>query len=168
MARATGMSTDGYPFVNQDGGLGQSVFRAPSVFNFYPPDYPLAGSMTLVSPASKLMTTSNIVRFHNFVYNWTVSGDQARAEFTTNPGLAGWTGSKMDFAAWEALGIDTDAMIARIDLLLLSNGMTDAQKVALKAAASAITNADPVIQARRRAQMMLYIVASSPMFLVDR
>ena len=168
MARATGMTTDGYPFVTQDNGLGQPVFRAPSVFNYYPPDYPLPGNATLLSPASKLMTTTNVLRFHNFVYNWTVSGDQARGEFTNNPGLSGWTGSRMDFAAWEALGADTDAMIARIDLLLLSNAMTPAQKAALKAAANAVTNIDPALQARRRAQMLLYIVGTSPLFLVDR
>lgn len=168
MARAIGMTTDGYPFVTQDSTLGQPVFRAPSVFNFYPPDYPLPGSTVLKSPASKLMTTSNILRIHNFVYNWTVTGDQARSEFTTNPGLAGWTGSRTEWAAWEAFGTDTDAMIARIDLLLLANTMTQAQKDALKAAAAAITNADPALQARRRAQMLLYIVGTSPAFLVDR
>ncbi len=168
MARAIGMSTDGYPFVTQDSTLGQGIFRAPSVFNFYPPDYPLPGSATLKSPASKLMTTSNIIRFHNFVYNWTVTGDQARGEFTTNPGLAGWTASSTQWGAWEAFGSDTDAMIARIDLLLLSNGMTQPQKDALKAAAAAITNTDPALQARRRAQMLLYIVGTSPAFLVDR
>ena len=168
MARAVGMTTDGYPFVTQDIGLGQPVFRAPSVFNYYPPDYPLPGSSTLLSPASKLMTTGNILRFHNFVYNWTVTGDQARGEFTTNPGLAGWTGSKTEWAAWEAFGGDIDAMIARIDLLLTNNTMTAAQKAALKLAAGAIANADPALQARRRAQMLLYIVGTSPLFLVDR
>ena len=46
--------------------------------------------------------------------------------------------------------------------------MTDAHKAALKAAAAAITNADGNLQARRRAQMLLYIVGTSPLFLVDR
>jgi hypothetical protein len=114
------------------------------------------------------MTTSNISRFHNLIYNWTVSGDQARSEFTTNPGLPGWTGSKTEWGVWEAMGADTDAMIARIDLLMLANTMTDAQKASLKAAAAAITNADANLQARRRAQMLLYIVGTSPLFLVDR
>ena len=168
LARAVGMTTDGYPFVTQDSNLAQPIFRAPSVFNYYPPDYPLSGSTTLLSPASKLMTTTNVLRFHNFVYNWTITGDQARGEFTTNPGLAGWTGSKTEWAAWEAFGTDTDGMIARINLVLMANTMTDAQKTALRNAAAAITNADPLLQARRRAQMLLYIVGTSPHFLVER
>ncbi|WP_326525157.1 DUF1800 domain-containing protein [Sphingomonas sp.] len=168
LMRAVGMTTDGYPFVTQDNGIAQAVFRSPSVFNFYPPDYPLPGNVTLKSGPSKLLTTSNVVRVHNLIYNWTVSGDQTRSEFTTNPGIPGWTGSKTEWGAWEAMGTDTDAMIARIDLLLMANTMTDAQKAALRAAAAAITNADANLQARRRAQMLLYIVGTSPHFLVDR
>lgn len=168
LMRAVGMTTDGYAFVTQDSGLAEPVFRSPSVFNFYPPDYPLPGNTSLKSGPSKLMTTSNITRFHNFVYNWTVTGDQTRSEFTTNPGIPGWVGSKTEWGAWEAMGTDTDAIIARIDLLLLANTMTDAQKTALKAAAAAITNTDVNLQARRRAQMLLYIVGTSPLFLVDR
>lgn len=168
LMRAVGMTTDGYAFVTQDSNLAQPVFRSPSVFNFYPADYPLQGSTTLVSPVSKLMTTTNVLRYHNFVYNWTISGDQARSEFTTNPGIAGWVGSKTEWAAWEAMGPDTDAMIDRINLVLLANTMSDAQKTALRNAATAITNADPALQARRRAQMLLYIVGTSPQFRVDR
>lgn len=168
LMRAVGMTTDGYAFVTQDSGLAQPVFRSPSVFNFYPPDYPLPGNTSLRSGPSKLMTTSTITRFHNFVYNWTIAGDQTRSEFTTNPGIPGWVGSKTEWGAWEAMGADTDAMVSRIDLLMMANTMTDAQKVALKAAAMAITNADATLQARRRAQMMLYIVGTSPLFLVDR
>ena len=59
-------------------------------------------------------------------------------------------------------------MIARIDLLMFANTLTQPQKDALKASAAAITHADPLIQARKRAQMMLYVAASSPLFLVDR
>lgn len=168
LMRAVGMTTDGYAFVTQDSGLAQPVFRSPSVFNFYPPDYPLPGNTALKSGPSKLMTTSNITRFHNFVYNWTISGDQTRSEFTTNPGIPGWVGSKTEWGAWEAMGTDIDAMITRIDLLMMANTMTDAQKLALKAATTAITNADAALQARRRAQMLLYIVGTSPLFLVDR
>ncbi|URW76028.1 DUF1800 domain-containing protein [Sphingomonas donggukensis] len=164
--RVVGFSTDGYPFVTQDAGVLQGVFRSGSVFNFYPPDYPLPGNTTLRSGPSKLITTSNVIRLHNLIYNWTVSGDQARSEFTTNPGIPGWTGSSTTWTAWEAL--DTAGMIDRINLLMMANTMSDAQKAALTSAASAITNATPSLQSRRRAQMLLYIVATSPQFQVDR
>ena len=168
LARAIGFTTDGYVFTTRDGNLGQPPMRAPSVFNFYPVDYPLPGSTTLKSPASKLLNTSNILRFHNFVYDWTIGGDATRSEFALNSGLANSSLTQPLWSGWEAFGTDLDGMVARIDLLLFANSLTDAQKAALKAAATPVTNADATIQARRRAQVMLYAAASSPLFLVDR
>ena len=166
LARVIGFTTDGYAFVNRDTSLAQPVMRAPSVFNFYPQDYPLPGSTTLRSPASKLLNTSNVLRWHNFVYDWTVGGDATRAEFTVSSGLPNSSLTQPVWSNWE--GLDLDAMVARIDLLMFANTLTTAQKDALKAAATPITNTDPLLQARKRAQMMLYVAASSPLFLVDR
>ncbi len=168
LARAIGFTTDGYVFVNRDTSMGQPVMRAPSVFNFYPTDYPLPGSTTLKSPASKLLNTSNVLRWHNFVYDWTIGGDATRAEYATDSGLPNSSLTQPLWSGWEAFGTDLDAMVARIDLLMFANTLTQPQKDALKAAATAITHADPLIQARKRAQMMLYVAASSPLFLVDR
>ncbi|WP_158298821.1 DUF1800 family protein [Sphingomonas psychrotolerans] len=168
LARVIGFTTDGYVFVNRDTSMGQPVMRAPSVFNFYPTDYPLPGSTTLKSPASKLLNTSNVLRWHNFVYDWTVGGDATRAEFTLASGMPNSSLSQPLWSGWEAFGTDLDAMIARIDLLMFANTLNQPQKDALKTAATAITNADPLLQARKRAQMMLYVAASSPLFLVDR
>jgi uncharacterized protein (DUF1800 family) len=168
LARAIGFSTDGYVFTTRDGNLGQPVMRAPSVFNFYPPDYPLPGSATLRSPASKLLNTSNVLRWHNFVYDWTIAGDATRSEFALDSGLPMSSLTQPLWSPWEAFGADLDGMVARIDLLMFANTLTQAQKDALKAAATPITNADVLVQARKRAQMMLYVAGSSPLFLVDR
>lgn len=168
LARAIGFSTDGYAFVNRDTSMAQPVMRAPSVFNFYPTDYPLPGSTTLKSPASKLLNTSNVLRWHNFVYDWTVAGDATRAEYSVASGLPNSSSTVPLWSGWEAFGTDLDAMVARIDLLMFANTLTIAQKDALKAAATPITTADVLVQARKRAQTMLYVAASSPLFLVDR
>jgi uncharacterized protein (DUF1800 family) len=166
IARAVGMVTDGYVFTQRDTALGQPVFRAPSVFNFYPPDYPLPQSATLVSPASKLMTTPLIVARHNLVYDWTIGALTTRSEFAARTDVTGSTGTAIDWSAWE--GLDVDAAVDRIDLILMNRTMSAAQKTALKSAANAVTNAVPATQARARAQAMLYIVGTSPLFQVDR
>lgn len=168
LARAVGFTTDGYVFTTRDAALGEAVMRSPSVFNFYPPDFPLPGSATLHSPTSKLLNTPNVLRWHNFVYDWTIGGDATRAEFALDSGLPNSALTQPMWSSWESLGNDVDAMVARIDLLLFANTLTQAQKNALKAAAVAITNTDPAVQARRRAQTLLYVAASSPLFLVDR
>jgi uncharacterized protein (DUF1800 family) len=168
LARAIGFATDGYVFTTRDSNLAQPVFRAPSVFNFYPDDYPLPGSATLHSPAAKLLNTSNVLRWHNFVYDWTVSGDATRSEYALDSGLPMSSLTQPLWAIWEAYGTDLDTMVARINLTMFANTLSQAQKDALKAAATPITNTDPLVQARKRAQMMLYVAATSPMFLVDR
>lgn len=168
LARAIGFTTDGYVFQARDSSVGQPVMRAPSVFNFYPDDFPLPGSATLRSPASKLLTVANQLRLHNLVYDWTVSGDATRGEYAAVTTIPGTSGTAPVWADWEAFGDNVDGMVDRIDLLFFAKGLTKTQREALKAAGTAVANADPKLQARKRAQMMLYIAGTSPMFLVDR
>ena len=167
LARSVGMTTDGYAFTTRDAAMGQQPFRAPSVFNFYPSDYPLPLGDALVSPASKLMSTGTIAARHNFVWDWTVGAD-SRGEFAAQTAITGSTGTQMNWAQWEAFGTDVDGMITRIDNIMLNRTMTAAQRAALRAAMMAITNIDPAVQARKRAQTAIYIVASSPQFQVER
>ncbi len=167
LARAIGMTTDGYAFTTRDAAMGQAPFRAPSVFNYYPPDYPLAQGGTLVSPASKLLTTATIAARHNFVWDWTMGGD-SRSEFAAQTVITGATGTAEDWSAWTAYGTDVDGMITRVDNLLMNRTMTANQRLTLRAAMMAVTNADPIVQARKRAQVALYIAGTSPQFQVDR
>ncbi len=168
IGRLAGFKSDGYAFTTRDVAMGQAPFRAPSVFNFYPPDYPLPQGGGLISPPSKLMTTATILARHNIVYDWTFSGDAAsRGEYAPQATIPDATGTIPDWTSWEAL-TDPNAIIDRIDLLMLNNTMAPAQRTALLAAMTPITNADPAIQARKRAQTALYIVGTSPMFQIDR
>ncbi len=168
IGRLAGFKSDGYAFTTRDVAMGQAPFRAPSVFNFYPPDYPLPQGGGLISPPSKLMTTSTILARHNLVYDWTFSGDAtSRGEYAPQATIADATGTIPDWTSWEAL-TDPNAIIDRIDILMLNNTMAPAQRTALLAAMTPITNADPAIQARKRAQTALYIVGTSPMFQIDR
>jgi uncharacterized protein (DUF1800 family) len=168
LARAIGFTTDGYSLYTRDSGMGQRPFSAPSVFNYYPYDFPLPLGDGAVSPVSKLITTSTSIARHNFVYDWTVGGEQTRGEFQPQTVIAGSTGTQLGWAAWEALAADETKLLDRINLVLLNGTMTSAQRQALSSAMAAIKNNDPVVQARKRVQAALYIAASSPMFQADR
>ena len=170
LARAIGVtSSDGYAFTTRDTGLGQQPFRSASVFNFYPPDYPLPLGEPLVSPPSKLMTTATVIARHNLIYDWTVSGDvSSRAEFRPQTSFDSAVGTNPYWAGWEAYGNDVDGQLNRVNLMLLENGLTGAQYAAMRAAMVAITNSNPATQARKRAQVALYLAASSPLFQIDR
>jgi len=168
LTRAIGYTTDGYAFLTRDAGMGQAPFRAPSVFNFYPYEFPLPQGDGLLSPVSKLMTTSTTISRHNFLYDWTVGGDATRSEFQKQTAISYSTGSAPDWANWEALGTDDGKILDRINLTLLNGTMTKAQRQSLLTAMAAIKNSNPALQTRKRAQMALYVVASSPFFQVDR
>lgn len=168
LARGMGLKSDGYAFYYRDNGLGQMPFRAPSVFNFYPYDFPLPLGSGEFSPASKLMTTSTMVARHNLAWDWTMGGEATRTEFKTQPTIAGSVPVELPWTQWEALAADEGKMLDRIDLVFLNGTMTSAQRAALSSAMAAVKNTDPAIQARKRAQVALYIVASSPHFQVDR
>lgn len=164
LARLMAVATDGYAFATRDAGMAQAPFRAPSVFNFYPPDYPLPLGGGLLSPATKLMTASTILARHNFAYDWNFT---TPSEWAVQATITGATGTTPNWTEWEAI-TDVNAIADRIDLLMLNKTMTATQRTALLAAVNAVTNADPAMQARKRAQTALYIVASSPLFQVDR
>lgn len=168
LARAIGFTTDGYAFTTRDAALGQAPFRAPSVFNYYPYDFPLPLGDGAISPTSKLMTTSTSIARHNFVYDWTVGGDATRGEYQPQTAIAGSKGTQPGWSAWEALAADETKLLERIDVVLLNGTMTANQRQALSSAMAAIKNNDPALQARKRVQVALYVAASSPMFQVDR
>ena len=169
IARLIGDTTDGYAFTTRDAAMGQSPFRAGSVFNFYPPDYPLPLGGGLLSPSSKLMTSATILARHNLAFDWTVNGDAAsRPEYAVQTTIGGATGTQPNWTFWESFGSDTTSLVAEINTLMLNNTMTASQQAALVSAVNAVINTDPTTQAHKRAQTALYIVATSPQFQVDR
>ncbi len=167
IGRLIGFSSDGYAFTTGDVAMGQAPFRSPSVFNFYPPGYPLPQGGGLLSPPSKLITTATVLARHNLVYDWTVSGEQTRGEFAVQTAIPGATGTQVDWSSWEVLR-DPNVLLDRVNLLMLNNSMNPTQRAALLTAVNAITATDPLLQAKRRAQMALYVVGTSPAFQTDR
>ncbi|WP_159754248.1 DUF1800 domain-containing protein [Sphingomonas sp. 8AM] len=171
LVRASGLQTDGAAMTMRDTALGQPVFQAPSVFNFYPPDYPLPRSSGLVSPASKLFSAGGTVTLHNLLYDWSIGGNANRGDWNFNNSLNNTSSSANTvplWSGWEAIAADPDRLVAVINLLMLNNTATETQKQALRNAALSITNSNAQLQARRRTQALLYIAATSPNFLVDR
>jgi len=166
LARLIGFRTDGYAFVRRDTELGEPALESPTVFNFYSADYPLPGSTTLKSPVSNLHTTGASIRWHNLVNDWTLQAS-ARPEFAVEDGVAP-LGTSIDWSSWEALGDDSLSLINRLDLLMMSGTMSGTQRASLQAAAATVKDADPAARARRRAQLLIYIIGTSPLFLVDR
>lgn len=75
-----------YRWNDLTGSIGQSPQRAPSVFNWFLPDYVKPGAMAeagLFAPELQISTESNDVAKANFFYNYTLS---TPVGFSTQPG----------------------------------------------------------------------------------
>jgi uncharacterized protein (DUF1800 family) len=167
--RVMGATGDGFFAFARGHDLNQRVFEAPSVFNFYPWDYPLQGTK-LVNPSAKLAGGGLDFERNNFAFYYTVLDDilGAGRDYQKIPSLGSNSGTKVDWKQWETFGTNVDGMIDRMNLLLLANSMTPEQRSALKTAMMSVTDGTGAKLARKRAQAGLYIILSSPQFQVDR
>lgn len=99
--RALNGRTDGVFPSSQSDALGQNIYQAPSVFNFYPPNYPLQGT-DLVSPVSAIYTAAAVLNRNNFVYTLLYSDDGV----APNPAVSGASGTSIDISPLSALATD--------------------------------------------------------------
>ena len=149
-------------FGDSDNILGQRPLGAPSVFNFFRPDYQHPGelqNMGLNSPAFELLTESTITTSTNiladFVYGArTRIGDNA----VRHPVL-------LDFADELALADDPEGLVDHLDILLMGGLMSDEMKTALT---ENITENELEDDGTRRVQDAVFLIVSSPEFSVQR
>lgn len=152
-------SADGFIFNN--GFFLQQVLRqhpqsSPSVFNFFSPDHSPAGAIAdanLNAPEFQITTATTIVNMSNVV-DFAINGD-----FVTDAGDAFETVT-LDFAPYEALANDMDALLDRIDLVFTYGQLSTDTRSAIIAATRDIP--DP----NQRARAAIYLLLVSPDYAV--
>jgi uncharacterized protein (DUF1800 family) len=145
-----------FPVWNLERTMGQAPFRAPSVFNFFAPDYAPAGAIAdagLAAPEFQITTETTAVSGANtmrdLVHRGFGSGvDQLRLDLAPEQTLAGTPG----------------ALIDRLDLLLLGGTMSPGLRAIVLDAVTAI----PAARALDRARLAVHLVLSSPEYLVQK
>jgi uncharacterized protein (DUF1800 family) len=157
VARALNATTDGVYLRAQSAAMGQPVFQAPSVFNFYPPDY-IVPKTDVLGPEFALQNTSTALARINFV-NALVFG-------TINPDASvyGATGTHVDWSALSAVAADADALVDKLDRLLMHSTLSAQAHDAIVAAVNATSATDTVA----RAKTAFYLVATSSQYQVER
>lgn len=156
--------------------LSQPLFNSPSVFNYYTPDYPLAGQPGLVAPQFQLLNANTSLNWSNFsndvVYWWYNKGEGLAAKAD----MLGSTGSKVSYAAWEKDAEDTTKLINRLDKLFTGGSLGAAGKAAIATALAAYTSQDTWLTdannasswQRERVRTAAYLFIASPYFQVQR
>ncbi len=161
---AAGSQSDGY--INpQTVALGQDVFRAPSVFNYYPPNYvvPVSG---INAPEFFLMTTSTALKRANFMNTIVFNTIPVTTPGSTNAP----NGTSIDLAEMQAISTadNTGAqLVEALNKKLMHNTMSTEMRNIITTAVLAIPSAT---QANHllRARQAIYLVATSSQYQVQR
>jgi hypothetical protein len=156
--RALNGSSDGVYLLSQSSSMGQNVFQPPSVFNFYPPNYPAPGT-TIDGPPFKLMLTGTILNRSNFV-DRIVFGANINPDST----VTGATGTRINLQPFQPLAANPDQLLDRLSLIFMHNTLsTQARQTILTA-----VNAYPATDTLGRVRQAAYLIATSAQYQVEQ
>jgi uncharacterized protein (DUF1800 family) len=156
-ARAVGTASDGVYFTQQARSLGQDLFNAPSVFNYYPPDYVVPGTGAL-GPEFALQNASTAINRYNFANTFAFG---TIAPLATLPGA---TGTVPNWAPLQSLAANPAGLVAELNNLLMHGTMPAAMQASLLEAIAVVPASDPLT----RAKTAFYLTITSPQYQVER
>jgi uncharacterized protein (DUF1800 family) len=162
--RALGGATDGAPLGWWWGEtLRQHVFNPPSVFNFYPPDYPLAGT-ALVGPQFAIHNANTALERFNFLtylFDWNGSDP--------DPNIPNAVGTRVNLDAFAGIAGTPSTLVDHVSVLALGKTLpaTPRQRVIDAVAYWNSSNASSDWK-RRRTATAAYLVLASPDYMVQR
>jgi len=154
LARAFGAVSNGSALVNLASSVSESPFRAPSVFNFFAPDYAIPGtSPVLLGPEFTLQTTATSLLRINFAYQFA---------FTT---IAGTTVDFTTYGNMACVPTGSCPMLDALNSLLLHGTMSAPTRAAIVTALSAVPAG--ATQGLVRAKTAIYLITSSSQYQVE-
>jgi len=154
--RGLGGKSDGVYLRSQAGAMGQPIFTAPTVFNFYPPSYQLPGAST-VAPEFYIDDAATVLARANFLNTLIYRGGAAR-----DPTVTSSTGTTLDLTPLTAAG-SPDALVNQLDAQLMHRSLSNSAHTTITRALGALDSDDAV----GRAKAAAYLVASSAQFQVE-
>jgi len=157
---ATGFATsDGQ--LNPDVlGLGQNAFNAPSVFNFYPPDYIVPGT-SLTGPEFSLFNTGTSIARANFA-NTFVMGSGRTSAPPDRPN--GTVISLTDVVPYSSIDPTGNRMLDYLNTKMMHGTMSTEMRNLILPAVTAVAATDPTT----RAKVAVYLIYTSSQYQVQR
>jgi len=145
--RAFHGKTDAAGFSQDGADMSQEVFYPPTVFNFFPPVNPIAGT-TLNGPEFAIFDTNTSLSRVNYIDDFVYGGIGSK--------------TKLDFSPVVNAGTP-DQMVAWLDILFLHGTTPDQMKQTILTAINAVDPGDP----KGQAQAAIYLYLSSSMYQVQ-
>ncbi|GAB4218065.1 MAG: DUF1800 family protein [Rhodoferax sp.] len=136
--------------------IGQNPLRAPSVFNWFRPDFAPQGDLAdrgLVAPEFQITHDTTVTGYANFVVNLVERG-------------FGWNETRLvpDYSAELALADDPIALLNRLDKVLLAGQLSPETRGTVLAALGSLPASNPA----KRVQTAVALLMLSPDFMVQK
>ena len=151
LARALSAKTDGYYFYNSSNGLGQTVFSAPTVFNYYAPDH-VVSSINLNSPEFGIFNSTTALSRINF------ANSALYGTINISTALYGATGTQFDWTPFTSVAADSNALLDRVNEIMFAGKLSAATRATMKTAVDAVVATDTM----NRARMAIYLAVAAP------
>ena len=155
--RALGGQTDGVALETVANSMGQPIYSAPTVFNFFPPSYQIPGSSDL-GPEFFIDDASTSLAYTNHVNQLILHGGYAPV---TN--VANASGTTLSLTPYAAI-TDTGALVDRLNTVLMHGSLSAPARAAILTAVNAVPTTNPL----GRAQTAAYLLLSSGQYRVER
>ncbi len=169
MLRALDIATDGEMPFSLGWPSSQSLFNAPTVFNYYPADFTLAGG-NIPGPEFGIYTSAEFLNRANHVNDLLYNVDQA---WSSHP-LWGWNPLGMvpnaigtpspPLTAFLPDAADPSKLVARLDRLLLHGTMSEPARKTITTAVGKVSADDPL----RRVKLALNLILVSIDYQVQK
>ncbi|HEY0049763.1 MAG TPA: DUF1800 domain-containing protein, partial [Pyrinomonadaceae bacterium] len=140
-------------------GMGQTPFYAPSVFNYFPPDYIVPGT-TLLAPEFNLLNTSTGIKRINTLYILIFEGITPNATDSLK-GTSIDVGEMVPFSVADATG---NLLVDAVNTKMMHGTLTPELRSLVLNAVKTVPASDPVL----RAKTAIYLVAASSQYQVQR
>ncbi len=143
--------------------LRQHVFRSPSVFNFYPPDYPVPGTQLTGGAFGIHNANTALERLNYLTYLIDWGGSKPAA------GVPNATGTSVTLDGFDADAADAARLVDRLSLLAHGEPLPDAPRAkVLDAVAWWTAKTDAKNWQRNRVKAAAYLVFAAPQYQIVR
>ena len=140
-----------------DEGLGQSPLLAPSVFNFFSPNFRPTGPAAahgLVAPEFQITTETSVVGAINFFTRLADNGSWG----------SGDTRLVLDYTTLQTIALDPAKLADHLNMLFMAGSMSSGLKDTLVRTLGAM----PANNTRNRVEAALMIMSASPDFVIQK
>jgi uncharacterized protein (DUF1800 family) len=154
-----GLTVSDGVLASQLGNMGQSPFRSPTVFNYFPPEYLVPGT-TLNSPEFAILNTGTTVQRANFV-NTMVYGRITGGSLNIPNGTSINMADMQAFATADPTG---NQLLDALNNRMMGGSMSAAMRATILPAITSIASTNPA----SRTQAAIYLIATSSQYQVQR